>query len=56
MLLAETEVADGGQAAWGLSGVASRLLGTRVEVISTTMLQLFDRPGLERALARSRPV
>ncbi|MRX43969.1 hypothetical protein [Agromyces kandeliae] len=56
VLLAETDIAEGGQAAWDLSRVASRLLGVRAEVISTTMLQLFAKPGLRRALERSRPL
>ncbi|GAA1058453.1 hypothetical protein GCM10017608_26320 [Agromyces luteolus] len=54
VLLAETDPVDGGQAAWDLSRVASRLLGVRVEVISTTMLGLFDPGGLRAALERSR--
>ncbi|RXZ48216.1 hypothetical protein [Agromyces binzhouensis] len=56
VLLAETDIVEGGQAAWDLSRVASQLLGLRVEVISTTMLRLFDKPRLRRALEQSRPL
>ncbi|WP_353814778.1 hypothetical protein [Agromyces sp. SYSU T00266] len=56
VLLAETDLVDGGQAAWDLSRVASRLLGVRVEVISTAMLRLFDKDGLRWSLEHSRPL
>ncbi|BDZ55279.1 hypothetical protein [Agromyces marinus] len=56
VLLAETDLLEGGRAAYDLSRVASMLLGAHVEVISTTMLELFDRPGLRGALDQSRPL
>ena len=56
ILLAETDPADGSVAHLPLQQVASQLLAAPVEVISTTMLRLFDREGHRRALERSRPL
>ena len=56
ILLAETDPADGSVAHLPLQRIASRLLAAPVEVISTTMLRLFDRDGHRRALERSRPL
>jgi hypothetical protein len=56
ILLAETDPADGSVAHLPLQQVASRLLAAPVEVISTTMLRLFDRDGHRRALELSRPL
>jgi hypothetical protein len=56
VLLAETDLLEGGKAAYDLSRVASRLLGLRVEVLSTTMMRTFDERAHRRALDLSRPL
>ena len=56
ILLARTDPADGGAAHLPLQQIASRLLATPVEVISTTTLELFDPSAHRRALELSRPL
>lgn len=56
ILLADTDPVDGSAAHLPLQRIASRLLATPVEVISMTMLRLFDRDGHRRALELSRPL
>ncbi|GGI45998.1 hypothetical protein BCL57_001456 [Agromyces flavus] len=56
ILLAQTDPADGSAAHLPLQQIASALLATPVEVISTTMLELFDPPAHRRALELSRPL
>lgn len=56
ILLADTDPVDGSAAHLPLQRIASRLLATPVEVISTTMLRLYDHDGYERAIELSRPL
>jgi len=55
-LLAETDLMMGGEAASVLSGVASRMLGVRVEVTSMTALAMFAPERLARSVERSSPL
>jgi hypothetical protein len=56
ILLAETDIMLGGEAAPLLADLARRLLDTPVEVISSTKLSLFDPERLEQLIAESAPL
>ncbi|GAA1829871.1 hypothetical protein [Agromyces salentinus] len=56
VLLAETDLMLGGEAAPMLEEVARRVLGIPVEVISSTALALFNPERLERLVAASTPL
>ena len=56
ILLADTDPVDGSAAHLALQRIAARLLATPVEVISTTMLRLYDHEGHRRAIELSRPL
>ncbi|KQM81219.1 hypothetical protein [Agromyces sp. Leaf222] len=55
-LLAETDIMMGGEAASVLSGIASRMLGVRVEVTSMTSLAMFAPERLARSVECSSPL
>ena len=56
VLLAETDLMLGGEAAPRLEDLARRVLGAPVEVISATALSLFNPERLERLVKASTPL